>query len=94
MTAPTAPAGLFPLLQQGRWAEARTLMQERAASEPGERRHLAWLAYVRGCEATALGQLDDARREFTRALAIDPALREASAKLAALAPSATPGSRK
>lgn len=69
-------------------------MQERAASEPGERRHLAYLAYVRGCEAAALGKLDDARRELTRALAIEPALREASAKLAALTTAVPPGSRK
>lgn len=66
-------------------------MQERVASEPGERRHLAWLSYVRACEAAELGKLADARRELTRALAIEPTLAEASAKLAALADATAPG---
>lgn len=73
---PTRPAfdRALDLARERRWAEARPLLVELAAQAPTDARYRAYLHYVRGWEAYELGKPGEARAEWQRALACDPAL--------------------
>ncbi len=62
------------LLRDQRYTEARVLFAELAAESGHDPRYRAYLHYARGWEAFQLGKAGEARAEWQRALACDPAL--------------------
>lgn len=60
-------------VQAKRWAEARAIFGELAAQSPGDPRFRAYLHYARGWEAHGAGRTNEAKAEWQRALACDPA---------------------
>ena len=61
------------LLREQRFTEARAGFAELAAEAPTDTRYRSYLHYARGWEAFQLGKDGEARAEWQRALAIDPA---------------------
>lgn len=87
------PTQVLELIDKKQWRDAKLALQAVLQRDPKDRRHLAWLAYVRGCEAIDLGNVAEARRELVRALAIEPSFDMAKAALADLrSPPLTPPS--
>lgn len=85
------PTQVLELIDKKQWRDAKLALQAVLQRDPKDRRHLAWLAYVRGCEAIDLGNVAEARRELVRALAIEPSFDMAKAALADLrSPPLTP----
>ena len=65
------------LMQLNRWTEARIALHELALATPQVTRLRALLAYARGHEAAAAGDLARAHEEWRRALLLDPSLKDA-----------------
>lgn len=70
------------LVQLRRWTEARTALHQLAMLMPQVTKIRALLAYTRGHEAAEQGELLRARREWERALTLDPTLDDARRALA------------
>lgn len=71
------------LMQLQQWTEARTAIHALALAIPGVTRYRALLAYTRGQEAAAAGDLDRANDEWRRALILDPSLKDAETAMKA-----------
>jgi hypothetical protein len=67
-------ATAIELLARQQWEQARTILHQLRAKEPGSKRIPALMAYARGREAQLDGRIDDARVELGDALDLDPTL--------------------
>jgi tetratricopeptide (TPR) repeat protein len=77
------------MLTQGRYHDARVVFHKIAAEEPQTKKYRVQLHYAWGLEHEDAGKFDDARREYERALAVDPEFKRAHEALDKL-----PGDKK
>jgi hypothetical protein len=77
-------AAVIDLLQRQQWDQARSMLHQLSAREPGSKRLRALECYARGREAQLDRRLDDARVELQDALDLDPDLQIAKTALTEL----------
>jgi hypothetical protein len=82
--SPRDEAVVVDLLQRQQWDQARTVLHQLSARDPGSKRIRALEAYARGREAQLDRRLDDARVELQDALDLDPDLQIAKTALTEL----------
>jgi hypothetical protein len=78
-------------LDQGFFEVARREFHRLAVADPGDRKYRVWMHQAKARELQAGGQLDDARAEYRRALALDDGFAPAKAALAGLEPGGDKG---
>jgi len=84
LVTPRDEVVVLDLLQRQQWDQARTVLHQLSARDPGSRRIRALEAYARGREAQLDRRLDDARVELQDALELDPDLQVAKTALTEL----------
>ena len=72
------------LLQRQQWDQARSVLHQLSARDPGSKRIRALMSYARGREAQLDRRFDDARVELQDALELDPDLQPAKTALTEL----------
>lgn len=82
--APIDEAAAVDLLQRQHWDQARSMLHQLSARDPGSKRLRALLCYARGREAQLDRRVDDARVELQEALELDPDLQLAKTALTEL----------
>lgn len=84
VVAPVDEAAALDLLQRQQWDQARSVLHQLSARDPGSKRIRALMCYARGREAQLDRRVDDARVELQDALELDPALQLAKTALTEL----------
>jgi len=84
VVAPADEATAVDLLQRQQWDQARSVLHQLSAREPGSKRIRALMCYARGREAQLDRRIDDARVELQDALDLDPELQLAKTALTEL----------
>ena len=75
---------VLDLLQRQQWDQARSVLHQLSARDPGSKRLRALECYARGREAQLDRRIDDARVELQDALELDPDLQAAKTALTEL----------
>jgi hypothetical protein len=84
VVAPADEATAVDLLQRQQWDQARSVLHQLSARDPGSKRIRALMCYARGREAQLDRRVDDARVELQDALDLDPDLQLAKTALTEL----------
>jgi curved DNA-binding protein CbpA len=84
VVAPVDEAAALDLLQRQQWDQARSVLHQLSARDPGSKRIRALMCYARGREAQLDRRVDDARVELQDALELDPDLQLAKTALTEL----------
>jgi hypothetical protein len=84
VVVPRDEAAALELLLRQQWDQARSVLHQLSAREPGSKRLRALMCYARGREAQLEGRVDDARVELQEALELDPELQLAKTALTEL----------
>jgi hypothetical protein len=84
VAGPKDEAAALDLLHRQHWDQARSVLHQLSARDPGSKRIRALMCYARGREAQLDRRLDDARVELQDALDLDPDLQLAKTALTEL----------